>query len=222
MAGNEVDKEVLIMAVSRGQIGHHTISGNISLFQIHQKLKTVLQRLQPANFVTKCSVVAVLPGQQLMILLNCCMKENWKHPKLQWSMRQKLCFLKVDIIQNKVFWSTAKFWVELSEPAMNLFCLADCYIPGTSKVYLKMFKTDKLLDAMSVEYDFIPKAMQDAISTKWMQCWTDLHCQLHGVGYCLDTEFHSHDHYACTAALKDLFFMCDYVHWTGSVALAKA
>ena len=76
MAGNEVDKEVLIMAVSRGQIGHHTISGNISLFQIHQKLKTVLQRLQPANFVTKCSVVAVLPGQQLMILLNCCMKEN--------------------------------------------------------------------------------------------------------------------------------------------------
>ena len=46
------------------RIGHHTISGNISLFQIHQKLKKVVQRLQPANFETKPSVVAVLPEQQ--------------------------------------------------------------------------------------------------------------------------------------------------------------
>ena len=34
-----------------------------SLFQIHQKLKKVVLRLQPANFVTKPSVVAVLPEQ---------------------------------------------------------------------------------------------------------------------------------------------------------------
>ena len=53
-----------MMAVSSRQIGHHTISGNISLFQIHQKLKKVVQRLQPANFVTKLSVVAVLLEQQ--------------------------------------------------------------------------------------------------------------------------------------------------------------
>ena len=52
-----------VMAVSSRQIGHHAISGNISLFQIHQKLKKVVQRLQPANFVTKPSVVAVLPEQ---------------------------------------------------------------------------------------------------------------------------------------------------------------
>ena len=35
-----------MMAVSSKHIGHHTISGNISLFQICQKLKKVVQRLQ--------------------------------------------------------------------------------------------------------------------------------------------------------------------------------
>ena len=54
----------LMMAVSSRQIDHHTISGNISLFQIHQKLKKVVLRLQSANFVTKPSVVAVLPEQR--------------------------------------------------------------------------------------------------------------------------------------------------------------
>ena len=60
MVGSEDDVEVEVndgcksmMAVSSRQIGHHTISGNISLFQIHQKLKRVVQRLQTANFVTK-------------------------------------------------------------------------------------------------------------------------------------------------------------------------
>ena len=52
-----------MMAVSGRQVGHHTISGNISLFQIHQKLKKVVQRLQPANFVTKPLVVATLWGR---------------------------------------------------------------------------------------------------------------------------------------------------------------
>ena len=58
----------LNMAVSSRQIGHHTISGNISLFQIHQKLKRwccedCTASLQSANFVTKPSVAAVLPEQ---------------------------------------------------------------------------------------------------------------------------------------------------------------
>ena len=43
---------------------HHTISGNILLFQIHQILKKVAKKLLPANFVTKLSVAAVLKGQQ--------------------------------------------------------------------------------------------------------------------------------------------------------------
>ena len=43
---------------------HHTISGNILLFQIHQKLRKVAQRMLFANFVTKSSVDAVLPEQQ--------------------------------------------------------------------------------------------------------------------------------------------------------------
>ena len=73
-----------MIAVSSRQIGHYAISGNISLFQIHQKIKKVVQRLQSANFETEPSVV----------------------------------------------------------------------------------KT------MTVEYDFISKAMLDAICTKWMQCWT--------------------------------------------------
>ena len=43
------------MAVSRVQKAHHTISGNILLFQIHQILKT-----GGAIFVTKPSMAAVL------------------------------------------------------------------------------------------------------------------------------------------------------------------
>ena len=40
MAASEGDVEVnTMMAVSIRQLGRHTISGNISLFQIHQKLK---------------------------------------------------------------------------------------------------------------------------------------------------------------------------------------
>ena len=130
------------MAVSSRQIGHHTISGNISLFQIHQKLKKVVLRLQSANFVTKPSVVAVVP------------------------------------------------------------------------------ETEKLLETMSVEYDFIPKATRDAVRAKWMQRWTDLLNPLYGAGYCLDPEFHSHDHSACAEGLKDLLLMCDKVHGTGSAACA--
>ena len=42
-----------IIAVSSRQTGHHTIFGNISLFQIHQKLKKVVQRLQQAIFGDK-------------------------------------------------------------------------------------------------------------------------------------------------------------------------
>ena len=52
-----------MMTVSSRQIGHLSLSGNISLFQIHQKLKKVVKILQSANFVTKPSVVAVLPEQ---------------------------------------------------------------------------------------------------------------------------------------------------------------
>ena len=48
----------------QGQKAHHTVSGNILLFQIHQILKKVLQKLQSAKFVTKPSVAAVLRGQQ--------------------------------------------------------------------------------------------------------------------------------------------------------------
>ena len=124
----------------------------------------------------------------------------------------------VDIVHNKEFWRTAKCLVELSAPAMNLLRLADSNIPGTGKVYHEMFKTEKLLETMSVEYDFIPKATRDAVRAKWMQRWTDLQNPLHGAGYCLDPEFHSHDHSACAEALKDLFLMCDKVHGTGSAA----
>ena len=52
------------MAVSNGQKAHHTISGNILMFQIRQILKTVVQKFQSANFVTTPSVAAVLRGQQ--------------------------------------------------------------------------------------------------------------------------------------------------------------
>ena len=104
---------------------------------------------------------------------------------------------------------------------MNLLRLADSDIPGTGKVYHEMFKTEKLLEKMSVEYDFIHQAASDAISSKWLQHWTDLHNPLHVAGYCLDPEFHSHDHSACAEALKDLFFMCNKVHGAGSAASAK-
>jgi hypothetical protein len=51
-----------------------------------------------------------------------------------------------------------------------------------------------------------------------MQRWTDLHNPLHGAGYYLDHEFHSHDHFTCAETLKDHFFMCNKVHGTGSAA----
>ena len=66
--------------------------------------------------------------------------------------------------------------------------------------------------SLSDDYDHIPKASHDTISTKWLQRWKDLHNHLYGAGYCLDHEFHSQDHSACPEALKDLFFMCDKVH----------
>ena len=94
----------------------------------------------------------------------------------------------LDTVQSKEFWRTAKCLVELSAPAMNLLRLADSDIPGTGKVYHEMFKTGKLLEAMSMsdEFDYIPRATHDAISAKWLQRWTDLHNPLHGAGYCLD------------------------------------
>ena len=45
---------------------------------------------------------------------------------------------------------------------------------------------------------------------------------LHGAGYCLDPEFHSHDHSACPEALQDLFCMCDKVHGARSQESGKA
>ena len=83
-------------------------------------------------------------------------------------------------------------------------------IPGTGKVYHDMFKTGKLLEAMSLSDEYY--YAYDAISAKWLQRWTDLHNSLHGAGYCLDHEFHSHDHSACPEALQNLFCMCDKVH----------
>jgi hypothetical protein len=35
-------------------------------------------------------------------------------------------------------------------------------------------------------------------------------------GYCLDPEFHSHDHAGCPEALTDFFTMCDKIHGAGS------
>ena len=46
------------------RIGHHALSGNNSLFQIHHKLKKVVLRLQSATFVTIPSMVTVLTEQQ--------------------------------------------------------------------------------------------------------------------------------------------------------------
>ena len=45
-------------------IGHHALSGNNPLFQIHHKLKRVVLRLQSATFVTIPSMVTVLTEQQ--------------------------------------------------------------------------------------------------------------------------------------------------------------
>ena len=130
----------------------------------------------------------------------------------------------LDIVKGREFWRTAQCLVELSTPAMNLLRLADSDIPGTGKVYHEMFKTSKILESMSksAEYNYIPKATHDAISAKWLQRWTDLHNPLHGAGYCLDPEFHSHDHSSSAEALSDLFCMCDKVHGAGSAASAKA
>jgi hypothetical protein len=130
----------------------------------------------------------------------------------------------LEIVKSNEFWRTARCLVELSSLAMNLLRLADSDIPGTGKVYHEMFKTSKILESMSksAEYDYIPKATHDAISAKWLKRWTDLHNPLHGAGYCLDPEFHAHDHSSCPEALRDLFCMCDKVHGAGSAASAKA
>ena len=45
---------------------------------------------------------------------------------------------------------------------------------------------------------------------------------LHGAGYGLYPEFHSHDHSACPEALQDLFCMCDKVHGARSQESGKA
>ena len=42
-----------MMAVSSRQIGHHTIFGNISLFQIHQKLKKSGAKIAACKFCDK-------------------------------------------------------------------------------------------------------------------------------------------------------------------------
>ena len=46
-------------------------------------------------------------------------------------------------------------------------------------------------------------------------CWST-------AGYCLDPEFHAHDHIGCPEALTDLFTMCDKIHGAGSARSAKA
>ena len=101
---------------------------------------------------------------------------------------------------------------------MNL--LEKC-VPG--KVYHENFKLGKILQSMtdSQEFDFIPSTVRTDIQSKWMARWTDLHNPLHGAGYCLDPEFHSHDHTACAEALADLFTMCDKIHGAGSAALRR-
>jgi hypothetical protein len=56
-----------------------------------------------------------------------------------------------------------------------------------------------------------------------MALWKGLHNPLHGADYCLDPEFHSHDHAACPEALTDFFTMCDKIHREGSAeSSAKA
>jgi hypothetical protein len=59
----------------------------------------------------------------------------------------------------------------------------------------------------------------DAISAKWLQKWKDLQNPLHGAGYCLDPEFHSHDHRLCTGFERPLLYVCK-VHGAGSAESA--
>ena len=75
----------------------------------------------------------------------------------------------MDIVQNKEFWRTAKCLVWLSVQAINLLRVVESDMQGTSKVYQEIFKTEKLLETMSAEYDFIPKVTLDTIHTKWIQ-----------------------------------------------------
>ena len=60
---------------------HHTISGNILLFLIHQILKKVVQKLQSTNFVTTPSVAAVLWGQPTLwgVLYSAKQKLEYRH-----------------------------------------------------------------------------------------------------------------------------------------------
>jgi hypothetical protein len=55
-----------------------------------------------------------------------------------------------------------------------------------------------------------------------MAQWTDLHNLLHGARYCLDQEFHAHDHVACPEALTNFSTMCDKIHGEGCAESAKA
>ena len=102
--------------------------------------------------------------------------------------------------------------------------MADSDIPGTGKVYHENFKLGKILQSMtdSPEFDFIPRVVSTDIQSKWMARWTDLHNPLHGAGYCLDPEFHAHDHTTCPEALTDFYTMCDKIHGEGSAESAKA
>ncbi len=54
-----------------------------------------------------------------------------------------------------------------------------------------------------------------------MALWKGLHNPLHGAGYCLDPDFHAHDHVACPEALTDFFTMCDKIHGEGSAESAN-
>ena len=130
----------------------------------------------------------------------------------------------VDVVEDKEFWRKSKALVELCGPIMNLLRMADSDIPGTGKVYHENFKLGKILESMtdSAEFDFIPITVRSEIQSKWMSRWTDLHNPLHGAGYCLDPEFHSHDHAGCPEALTDFFIMCDKIHGAGSAESAKA
>ena len=68
----------------------------------------------------------------------------------------------------------------------------------------------------SPEFDFVPRVVSSHIQLKWMARWTDLHNPLLGAGYCLDPEFHAHDHTACPEALTDFYTMCDKIHGEGA------
>ena len=74
----------------------------------------------------------------------------------------------------------------------------------------------------SPNFGFMPRTVCSDIQSKWMARWTDLHNALHSAGYCLDPEFHAHDHVACPEALTDVFTMCDKIHGEGSAESAKA